>query len=118
MAPRTRSSKHQEDRNDPERVNLLGDPCASPKGKASLRHGRDAPGVSRRIKVRDAAKMTIQMRIRSQARGQQFSLLVGQPDIDRNGPTKKARPRKETPMPEALRLDWMRRLRPKPHRRV
>jgi hypothetical protein len=118
MAPRTRSSKHQEDRNDPERVNLLGDSCASPNGTASRRHGRNAPGISRRIKIRDAAKMTIRMRIRSQARGQQFSLLVGRPDIDRNGPTKKDRPKEETLTPEALRLDWMRRLRPKPHRRV
>ncbi|KAJ5533373.1 hypothetical protein N7494_009925 [Penicillium frequentans] len=118
MAPRTRSSKHQEDRNDPERASLLGDTCDSPKRTVSPRPRRDAPGVSRRIKVRDAAKMTIRMRIRSQARGQQFSLLVGQPDIDRNGPTKKDRPRKETPTPDALRLDWMRRLRPKPHRHV
>ncbi|KAJ5654908.1 hypothetical protein N7490_002094 [Penicillium lividum] len=118
MAPRTRSSKHQEDRNDPERVTLLGDTCDSPKRTASLRHGRDASGVSRRIRIRDAAKMTIRMRIRSQARGQQFSLLVGRPDIDRIGPTRNDRSKEETTTPEALRLDWMRRLRPKPHRRV
>ncbi|KAJ5537470.1 hypothetical protein N7494_006949 [Penicillium frequentans] len=118
MAPKTRSSKHQEDRNDPERVTLLGDTCDFPKGTVSPRHRRDASGVSRRIKIRDLAKTTVRMRIRSQARGQQFSLLVGRPDIDRNGPTKKDRPKEETPTLEAVRLDWMRRLRPKPHRRV
>ncbi|KAJ5752718.1 hypothetical protein N7520_009690 [Penicillium odoratum] len=118
MAPRTRSSKHQEDRSDPERATLLGNTCDSPKRTVSPRPRRDASGVSRRIKIRDAAKMTIRMRIRSQARGQQFSLLVGRPDIDRNGPTKNDRPKEETLTPEALRSDWMRRLRPKPHRRV
>ncbi|KAJ5982730.1 hypothetical protein N7451_012830 [Penicillium sp. IBT 35674x] len=119
MAPKAPSSSRQSARNDPEQALLLEDTpnCSGPKN-LSRHEIRDTSGVSRRLKLHDAAKMTIRKRIRSQAHGQHFSLLVGQPDIDRKEPTKNNQSKERTPSQEALRLDWMRRLRPKPHRRA
>ncbi|KAJ5938365.1 hypothetical protein N7466_001594 [Penicillium verhagenii] len=116
MAPRTRSSSRQGVKNDPERVMLLGETLDSPNDDISPRCERDTSAVSQWLKIRKAAKMTIRMRIRSQTHGQRLSLLLGQPDVDRKGPIE--RKRSKEPTKEALRLDWMRRLRPKPHRRV
>ena len=63
--------------------------------------------------------MTLRVRIRNIYHGPQVSLLVGPPDErGRINYDKRMRQRRNALAAEAVRLDRMRRLRPKSHRRV
>ncbi|KAJ5244634.1 hypothetical protein N7489_004730 [Penicillium chrysogenum] len=64
------------------------------------------------------AKKVLEMRIHHRFHGSHVTFLEGQPGRpQRKGAKESPRRKRAISEREAIRLDWMRRLRPKPHRR-
>ncbi|OQE11194.1 hypothetical protein PENFLA_c078G09359 [Penicillium flavigenum] len=64
------------------------------------------------------AKKVLKMRFHHRFHGSQVTSLEGQPGrLQRKGAKESLRRKRAVSEREAIRLDWMRRLRPKPHRR-
>jgi hypothetical protein len=117
MTPSALRSGRQSAKNDSELLPLLRDDSEPPK-KKSTRY--DAHTYAKALPpIPPGRTQTLRMRIRNIYHGAQVSLLIEPPDhrgrIKYHNCTRQMR---KAPATEVVRLDWMRRLRPKPHRRV
>ncbi|OQE33212.1 hypothetical protein PENNAL_c0907G06970, partial [Penicillium nalgiovense] len=78
----------------------------------NIRTDSSSPPSSRR------AKKILEMRIHHRFHGSHVTFLKGQSGRpQRKGSKESPRRKRAASVREAIRLDWMRRLRPKPHRR-
>ena len=118
MAPITRRSNRRGARTDPELISLLASDL--PHEPMLTRHGqtarRQTDANPRRLDTPAQSKVTLRVRIRNGSHGTRVSFLAGPADPDRKKYHTKREQKQKNPAQEALRLDWMQRLRPRPHR--
>ncbi|KAI3092999.1 hypothetical protein CBS147333_10159 [Penicillium roqueforti] len=122
MTATARRLRHQRLASDCDLTPLLSDSSKLPPPNMTTRHDTNAgrniradspsPPSSRR------ANKILQVRIHLRSHGSHVTLLAGQPGkSQRTGAKNGPRQERAVSEREATRLDWMRRLRPKPHRR-
>jgi hypothetical protein len=118
MAPITRRSNRKGASIDPELMSLLAsDPPHEPM---LTRHGQKAQRQTdahpRRLDTPAQSRVTLRVRIRNGSHGTRVSFVSGPTNPDRKKYHTKREQKQKNPAQEAVRLDWMRRLRPRPHR--
>jgi hypothetical protein len=117
MTPTARRPRRQRLASDHDLTPLLCDSSKLLPSKMITRHaGRNirtdssCPPSSRR------AKKILEMRIHHRFHGSHVTFLEGQPGRpQRKGAKESPRRKRAVSVREAIRLDWMRRLHPKPH---
>ncbi|KAJ5244968.1 hypothetical protein N7489_005064 [Penicillium chrysogenum] len=118
MTPTARRPRRQRLASDYDLMPLLCDSSNLLPSKMITRHaGRNIRTDSLSPPLQRAKKV-LEMRIHRRFHGSHVTFLEGQPGRpQRKGAKETPRRKGAISEREAIRLDWMRRLRPKPHRR-
>ncbi|KAI3091724.1 hypothetical protein CBS147333_10296 [Penicillium roqueforti] len=117
-----RRLRHQKLASDCDLAPFLSDSSKLPPSKMTTRHdtnaGRNIRADSPSPPSSRLVNRILQVRIHHRTHGSRVTLLAGQPGkSQRTGAKHGSRHKRTVSEREATRLDWMRRLRPKPHRR-
>jgi len=122
MAPSARRSRRQSVRNESELTSLLSDTSESPPRKTITPYDaydrRNADENTLTSLSSGRTRTILRLRFRNGSHGSRVSLLAEPSDHhDAEKSVKRTRQKRKVFEQEAMRLNWMRRLRPKPHRR-